>query len=130
MDDGIDAPRPHPSMGVYAISVAAQLVGNGEQNLRLYEKRGLVSPARSDGGTRRYSEDDLTRLRRIGDLLGQGLNLAGVALVLDLEAENTRLRDRLAGESVGPAPPGEYGAGPTGNVRMTGPARPGAPALG
>jgi len=66
----------------------------GVQNLRLYEARGLLEPDRTDGGTRRYSADDLARLRRISDLLGAGLNLAGIAMVLALEAENTALRAR------------------------------------
>ena len=61
--------RPDSGRGVYGISVAAELVGTGAQNLRLYEARGLLEPVRSVGGTRRYSEDDLDRLRRIGDLL-------------------------------------------------------------
>jgi DNA-binding transcriptional MerR regulator len=76
---------------VYGISVAAELVGMGVQTLRLYEARGLLEPARTDGGTRRYSERDLQRLRRIGELLAAGLNLAGVGMVLDLEAKNARL---------------------------------------
>ena len=78
--------------GVYGISVAAELVGMGAQNLRLYEARGLLEPSRSERGTRRYSTNDLERLRRIGDLLGAGLNLAGIGMVLDLEIENARLR--------------------------------------
>ena len=78
--------------GVYGISVAAEMVDMGTQTLRLYERRGLLEPDRTDGGTRRYSERDLTRLRRIGELLDDGLNLAGVARVLDLEAANDRLR--------------------------------------
>ena len=78
--------------GVYGISVAADLVGMGVQNLRLYEARGLLEPERTDGGTRRYSANDLDRLRRIGDLLDAGLNLAGIGMVLTLEAENARLR--------------------------------------
>lgn len=78
--------------GVYGISVAADLVGMGVQNLRLYESRGLLTPSRTEGGTRRYSADDLDRLRRIGELLAGGLNLAGIAMVLELEDENTRLR--------------------------------------
>lgn len=86
---------PGPDQGVFGISVAADLVGTGAQNLRLYEKRGLVNPDRTPGGTRRYSENDLQRLRRIGELLGDGINLAGVAMVLDLEADNHRLRRRL-----------------------------------
>ena len=81
--------------GVYAISVAAEIVGTGVQNLRVYERRGLVDPARTPGGTRRYSETDLDRLRRIAELLDAGLNLAGIALVLELEAENARLRAAL-----------------------------------
>ncbi|SDP41264.1 MerR HTH family regulatory protein [Pedococcus dokdonensis] len=83
---------PDAERGVYGISVAAELVGMGVQNLRLYEARGLLEPVRTDGGTRRYSANDLARLRRIGDLLGAGLNLAGIGMVLDLEVENARLR--------------------------------------
>jgi DNA-binding transcriptional MerR regulator len=79
---------------VYGISVAADLVGMGMQNLRLYETRGLLEPERTQGGTRRYSANDLDRLRRIGDLLDAGLNLAGIAMVLDLEGENARLREQ------------------------------------
>jgi len=67
-------PGPDSGRGVYGISVAAELVGMGVQNLRLYEARGVLEPERSDGGTRRYSADDLDRLRRIGDLLEAGLN--------------------------------------------------------
>jgi DNA-binding transcriptional MerR regulator len=80
---------------VYAISVAAELTGAGVQNLRVYERRGLVAPGRTDGGTRRYSEGDLDRVRRVLALLEHGLNLAGVAMVLDLEDDNERLRARL-----------------------------------
>jgi DNA-binding transcriptional MerR regulator len=83
---------PDPDRGVYGISVAAELVGTGVQNLRLYEARGLLEPARTEGGTRRYSAKDLDRLRRIGELLGVGLNLAGIGMVLDLEAQNAQLR--------------------------------------
>ncbi len=83
------------SRGVYAISVAAELTGAGVQNLRVYERRGLVAPSRTDGRTRRYSEDDLDRVRRVLALLEDGLNLAGIARVLDLEADNERLRDEL-----------------------------------
>jgi MerR family transcriptional regulator, heat shock protein HspR len=95
-DDGrtvaVAAPGPDPTRGVYPISVAAELVGSGVQNLRLYETRGLLRPARTEGGTRRYSADDLARLRRIGELLAAGLNLAGIQMVLELEAENAALR--------------------------------------
>ena len=83
---------PGADRGVYGISVAADLVGMAPQTLRLYEQRGLLEPARTEGGTRRYSENDLDRLRRIGQLLGDGLNLAGIAAVLDLENANARLR--------------------------------------
>jgi DNA-binding transcriptional MerR regulator len=86
------------SLGVYGISVAAELVGTGVQNLRAYERRGLLRPARTQGGTRLYSEDDLARLVRIGELLDAGLNLAGIAMVLRLEDDNARLRAGLDGQ--------------------------------
>jgi MerR family transcriptional regulator/heat shock protein HspR len=86
---------PDPGRGVYGISVAAELVGMGSQTLRLYEQRGLLEPARSGGGTRRYSSEDLERLRRIADLVAAGVNLAGVAMVLDLEDANVRLQADL-----------------------------------
>ena len=84
--------QPDPDRGVYGISVAAELAGTGVQNLRAYEARGLLLPARSEGGTRRYSANDLVTLRRIGDLLAAGLNLAGIAMVLPLQDENAKLR--------------------------------------
>jgi DNA-binding transcriptional MerR regulator len=87
-------PGPQGDRGVYGISVAAELVGMGVQNLRLYEARGLLEPERTAGGTRRYSANDLDRLRRIGHLLEAGLNLAGIGMVLRLEAENARLKNR------------------------------------
>jgi len=89
---GTGRPEPDPALGVYGISVAAELVGTGVQNLRAYEARGLLEPERTEGGTRRFSANDLDRLRRIGDLLEAGLNLAGVAMVMDLQDENTQLR--------------------------------------
>ena len=76
---------------VYAISVVAELVGTGQQNIRLYERRGLLTPERTAGGTRQYNDGDLEVLRRIGELLDEGLNLAGVAKVLELEAANAGL---------------------------------------
>lgn len=82
-------------VGVYAISVVAQLVGTGQQNIRLYERKGLLTPDRTAGGTRQYSDADLAVLRRISALLDEGLNLAGVAKVLELEADNARLRAAL-----------------------------------
>jgi len=88
-----------PGRGVYGISVAAELVGIGSQTLRLYERRGLLEPARSDGGTRRYSSEDLERLRRIAELVAVGLNLTGVAMVLDLQDRNSRLQSDLDANS-------------------------------
>src|SRR6476646_3690012 len=84
-------PEEH-TRGVFAISVAAEMVSMQIQNLRVYERRGLVEPDRTDGGTRLYSPRDIARLVRIRDLLAEGLNLAGIARVLALEAEVTRLR--------------------------------------
>ena len=84
--------------GVFAISVASEMTSMPIQNLRVYERRGLVAPDRTSGGTRLYSEVDIDRLHRIRDLLGAGLNLAGIAAVLALEAEIDALRgevDRL-----------------------------------
>lgn len=85
--------------GVYGISVAAEMVGTGVQNLRLYERKGLLEPARSPGGTRLYSRLDVHRLTRITKLLADGLNLAGIAMVLDLQDDNTRLRGHAAARS-------------------------------
>lgn len=89
---------------MYAISVAAEMAEMQIQNLRVYERRGLVDPARTSGGTRLYSRADVDRLVRIRDLLADGLNLAGIARVLALEedvrrleAANERLR-RASGE--------------------------------
>ena len=83
-------------VGVFAISVAAEMTSMQIQNLRVYERRGLVEPDRSTGGTRLYSPDDIDRLHRIRDLLAAGLNLAGIGAVLELEAENDRLRAEVA----------------------------------
>ena len=66
------------------------------QALRLYERKGLVEPGRTAGGTRRYSDSDIARLRRVGDLINDGINLAGIARVLGLEADNSGLRERNA----------------------------------
>ncbi len=82
----------HP---VFAISVAAELAGTTIGNLRGYERSGLLVPVRTAGGTRRYSEDDVDRLRRIRVLLEAGLNAAGIARVLDLEDDVERLHNEL-----------------------------------
>ncbi|MGA7051792.1 MAG: helix-turn-helix transcriptional regulator [Mycobacterium sp.] len=84
---------PAPDHGVYGISVAAELSGVPVQSLRLYERYGLLTPARSDGGTRRYSADDLARLRRISVLVDAGVNLSGIARILDLEDDNAALSE-------------------------------------
>lgn len=78
--------------GLYGISVTSELSGIAPQTLRLYERRGLLAPARTDGGTRRYSDEDLQRLQRITELVDQGVNLAGVARILDLETKNDQLQ--------------------------------------
>jgi DNA-binding transcriptional MerR regulator len=77
--------------GVYGITVAAELTGMSVQALRLYERKGLVEPNRTSGGTRRYSDTDIARLRRIGQLIGDGVNLTGIARILGLEDDNTAL---------------------------------------
>ncbi len=81
--------------GVYVISVAAELAGVHPQTLRIYERRGLLDPARTGGGSRRYSERDIQRLRRIHELTQEGLNLAGVKAVMELEDEVAKLRGQL-----------------------------------
>ena len=85
----------HQSRAVYVISVAAELAGVHPQTLRIYERKGLLDPARTAGGNRRYSDSDLDRLRRIAQLTDEGLNLAGVRRVLELEAEIGRLQDEV-----------------------------------
>ena len=87
--------------GVFAISVVSEMVSMPAQNLRVYERHGLLEPERTPGGTRRYSEQDVERLHRIRDLLAEGLNLAGIAHVLRLEDEVEQLRaerERLQAE--------------------------------
>jgi MerR family transcriptional regulator, heat shock protein HspR len=80
---------------VYVISVAAELAGVHPQTLRIYERKGLVDPARTEGGSRRYSDQDIEQLRRIQDLTAAGLNLEGVKRVMELEAELARVRTEL-----------------------------------
>lgn len=88
-------PGTRPRQSLYAISVAAELAGTGQQNIRLYESKGLILPERTAGGTRQYSDADIALLMHIGELLDQGLNLAGIAKVLELEAANAELHRAL-----------------------------------
>ncbi len=87
--------RRSSGRAVYVISVAAELAGMHPQTLRIYERRGLVSPARTDGGNRRYSDDDIERLRRIAELASMGMNLEGIRRVMELEREVARLSAQL-----------------------------------
>ena len=80
---------------VYIISVAAELAGVHPQTLRIYERKGLLHPARTAGNTRRYSERDIDRLREIQELTTAGVNLAGVKLIMELQAEMERARLRM-----------------------------------
>jgi MerR family transcriptional regulator/heat shock protein HspR len=80
---------------VYIISVAAELAGVHPQTLRIYERKGLLQPARTAGNTRRYSERDIERLRLIQELTQAGVNLAGVKMIMGLQAEVDRMRRRL-----------------------------------
>jgi MerR family transcriptional regulator, heat shock protein HspR len=80
---------------VYIISVAAELAGVHPQTLRIYERKGLLHPARTAGNTRRYSERDIHRLREIQELTTRGVNLAGVKLIMELQAEMDRARMRM-----------------------------------
>ena len=80
---------------IYVISVAAQRAGMHPQTLRIYERRGLLQPARTQGGNRRYSELDIARLRRIAELTAEGMNVEGIRRVMYLEAEVIRLRNEV-----------------------------------
>jgi MerR family transcriptional regulator/heat shock protein HspR len=87
-----------PGRGLFGISVAAELAGLHPQTLRIYEREGLVDPARTAGGTRRYSQVDIARLQEICVLTGDGLNLAGIRRVLELQEQTRQLQaeiDRL-----------------------------------
>ena len=84
-----------PGRAVYVISVAAELAGVHAQTLRIYERKGLVEPARTPGGSRRYSDIDIALLRRIQELTNEGLNLAGVKRVLDLEHRVAQLEAEM-----------------------------------
>ena len=82
----------HP---IYVISVAAELAGMHPQTLRIYERRGLLTPARTTGGNRRYSDEDIARLKRIAELASTGMNLEGIRHVMSLEEEVVRLRSQV-----------------------------------
>lgn len=81
---------------LYIISVAAELAGVHAQTLRIYERKGLIEPSRTQGGSRRYSDRDIALLRRIQELTTDGVSLAGVRKILELEADLSDARDRIA----------------------------------
>jgi MerR family transcriptional regulator/heat shock protein HspR len=91
----VSTPWAQPGRGLFSISVAAELTGLHPQTLRIYEREGLVDPARSAGGTRRYSTEDIGRLQQIMALTSDGLNLAGVRRVLELQEETRRLQAEI-----------------------------------
>lgn len=88
----VDEPSDTP---LYSIAVAAELAGLAPATLRLYEEKGLLTPARTEGGTRRYSDADIARVRLVARLQEQGVNLTGVGRVIELQEENDALRRRL-----------------------------------
>jgi MerR family transcriptional regulator, heat shock protein HspR len=92
----VTPPWVDPAQGVYSISVAAELAGLHPQTLRIWEREGLLEPARSAGRTRRYSQHDITRLLEITALAGDGLNLAGIRRVLALQEETRQLHAEIA----------------------------------
>jgi MerR family transcriptional regulator/heat shock protein HspR len=95
MEQCMNATRDSQRRAVYVISVAAELAGVHPQTLRIYERKGLLEPARTVGGSRRYSDADIAQLQRIQELTTAGLNLEGVRRVLELEAEVARLQAEL-----------------------------------
>jgi DNA-binding transcriptional MerR regulator len=95
MGDALFMDPTSRAVPVYTMSVAAELLDLPPATLRLYERKGLVLPARTDGGTRRYSADDIDRMRRIADHQTDGINLAGIRAVMGLEDENAQLRATL-----------------------------------
>jgi len=99
--------------GLFSISVAAELAGLHPQTLRIYEREGLLDPARSAGGTRRYSRRDIGRLQEICALTADGLNLAGIRRVLQLQEEDPPAAGRAGpAERTGRCPPGPCGTEP------------------
>jgi MerR family transcriptional regulator/heat shock protein HspR len=111
----VNMPWGEPGRGLFSISVAAELTGLHPQTLRLYDQEGLVTPGRSSGGTRRYSTDDIDLLHQVMALTSDGINLAGVRRILELQQETRLLQaevDRLTaaarnqpGRKTRPAPP-------------------------
>src|SRR5437588_8370704 len=89
-------PREPDSRALFVISVAAELAGVHPQTLRIYERKGLISPARTSGRSRRYSERDIALLRRIQELTNEGVGLAGVERILEMEAQLQDARERIA----------------------------------
>ena len=88
--------KTRKTTAVYVISVAAELCGMHPQTLRIYERKGLVAPARTSGGSRRYSDADVALLRRISELTSEGMNLVGVKRILDLEQRVAELEQQIA----------------------------------
>lgn len=91
-----DAMMGEERSSLFIISVAAELAGVHAQTLRIYERKGLIEPARTQGGSRRYSEHDIALLRRIQELTNQGVSLAGVRMVLSLESALALARARIS----------------------------------
>jgi MerR family transcriptional regulator/heat shock protein HspR len=100
--------------GLFSISVAAELAGLHPQTLRIHEREGLIDPARSAGGTRRYSRRDIGRLQEICALTADGLNLAGIRRILQLQEETRQLRAELAALRERAAANGQPGRDPPG----------------
>jgi MerR family transcriptional regulator/heat shock protein HspR len=88
--------RQADQRALYIISVAAELAGVHPQTLRIYERKGLIEPSRTEGRSRRYSDRDIALLQRIQELTNEGVSLAGVRKILDLEAELERMQQRIA----------------------------------
>lgn len=83
------------SSALFVISVAAEMAGMHPQTLRIYERKGLITPYRTPGGTRRYSQSDIQRLILIQELTTRGLNLEGVRQVLDLKRQLELMHDEI-----------------------------------
>jgi MerR family transcriptional regulator, heat shock protein HspR len=94
-EEAVDDQLDESDRALYSISVVTELTGVSQQALRGYEDKGLITPQRTDGGTRRYSRDDIDRINEIAKLLGTGLNTEGVNQVMKLQAEADGLRQEL-----------------------------------